>query len=103
MKATLIKLWGGILSVLAMGCLVFALAVQFIPQARAGPEAALDSQQMSGQDRRLSALEAITAEHRLTVLETSLEDIRWELRLVLGALAGLLVDAAVRLTRRAKA
>jgi hypothetical protein len=97
------RLWSGALGAMAALCITFALispALFPVPGIPQGLPLTVVQQQQAEQDRRLTVLESIQAEHRLTVMETSLEELRWQNRAILAALGGLLIDVAVRFSRR---
>lgn len=43
---------------------------------------------------------AIESEHRMTAVETKLDDLTWQVRLLMGGVAGLVGETAIRLMKR---
>ena len=89
-------LWRAVLTTLAAVCLFVAISgpVVFPSESVSTENRAVE------QERRIGVLEAVSAEHRLTALETSLEGLRWEVRSVLAGVAGLVAEAVFRLTAK---
>lgn len=87
-----------ILGLVASLCILVA-ATTHVPIRRVAQTQELRN---DGYELRLKTLESVNSEHRLTVLETTLGDVTSELRWVLGALATLVIDSAVRYVKKPK-
>ena len=92
------RAWKAMLSALALLCIGLSVLAPVVFSAPAFPQVSTQAEQ----DRRIDTLEHLGIDHRLTVLETTTEEMRWELRGLLGGMGGLLIDAVFRFSRRNK-
>ena len=98
------NIWSAVLSGMAVLLLSLGLMSPVVfpiparPMSLSAPEETATEQNL-----RPTILAAVGLEHRLTVVETNVDEMRWELRALLGGLGGLLVEAVMRLSKRREA
>ncbi len=86
------------LALAAVLCLMLAIFPGVAAQAPSS--LAVVGEHQLDQDRRLVVLESINSERRLTAIETEAAEVRWEIRSMLGGVAGLLIEAVFRVGRK---